>query len=45
LQLLDTCTDTDMDARCERYDGLYRFATRLEQVAEGIAKGRIPVPA
>jgi hypothetical protein len=42
---LETCTDTDMDVLCERYDGLYRFATLLEQVAEGIAKGRIPVPA
>ena len=41
----ETCTDADMDVLCERYDGLYRCATLLEQVAEGIAKGRIPVPA
>jgi hypothetical protein len=44
-QWLDTCTDADMDALCERYDGLYRFATLLEQLAEGITKDRIPVPA
>ncbi len=42
---LETCTDADLDGLCERSDGLYRFATRLEQVAEGIAKGRISVPA
>jgi hypothetical protein len=42
-QLLDTCTGADMDALCERYDGFYRFATLLEQLAEGIAKGSIPV--
>jgi len=29
-QLLDTCIDADMDALCERYNGLYRFATLLE---------------
>ena len=45
LQWLETCTDADMDALCERSDGLYCFATRLEQGAEGTAKGRIPVPA
>ena len=45
LQWLETCTDADMDARCERHDGLHCCATRLEQGAEGIAKGRIPVLA
>ena len=35
----------DMDARCERSEGLYCCATRPAQVAEGIAKGRIPVRA
>jgi hypothetical protein len=44
-QWLETCTDADMDGLCERYDGLYRFAIRLEQVTEGITKGCIPVPA
>jgi hypothetical protein len=42
---LETCTDADMDGRCERYDGLYRFAILLEQVTEDIAKGCIPMPA
>ena len=27
LQWLETCTDADMDALCERYEGLYCFAT------------------
>jgi len=45
LQWLETCTDADMDALCERYEGLYCCATRPAQAAEGIAKGRIPVLA
>ena len=43
-QLLDTCTGVDMDALCDRYDGLYRFAKLLERLAGGIAEGRMPVP-
>jgi hypothetical protein len=43
-QLLDTCTGAEMDALCERYDGFYRFATLLENLARGIADGSIPVP-
>jgi hypothetical protein len=43
-QLLDTCTRAEMDALCARYDGFYRFATLLEQLAEGIADGSMPVP-
>ena len=42
--LLDTCTGADIDALCERYDGFYRFAQLLEQLAGGIADGSIPVP-
>ena len=34
-----------MDALCERYYSFYRFARRLERLAEGIADGSIPVPA
>ena len=43
-QLLDTCTGADMDALGARYDGFYRFAKLLEQLAEGIADGSIPIP-
>ena len=44
-QLLDPCTDADMNALCDRYEEFYRFAKLLEQLAEGIADGSIPVPA
>ena len=43
-QLLDTCTGVDMNALCDRYDGLYRFAKLLERLAGGIADGSMPVP-
>lgn len=43
-QLLDTCTGVDMDALCDRYDGLYHFAKLLERLAGGIANGSMPVP-
>ena len=43
-QLLDSCTQPDMDQLCQRYDGFYRFAFLLERLAEGIANGVIPVP-
>jgi hypothetical protein len=43
-QLLDTCTGVEMDALCDRYNGLYRFAKLLERLAGGIADGSIPVP-
>jgi hypothetical protein len=43
-QLLETCTGVEMDALCNHYDGLYRFAKLLEMLAGGIADGRIPVP-
>jgi hypothetical protein len=43
-QLLDTCSPEDMDVLCERYKGFYRFAQLLENLAQGIADGTIPVP-
>jgi len=43
-QLLDTTTEDDMALLLEYYPGFYRFAKLLEQLAEGIADGRIPVP-
>jgi hypothetical protein len=33
-----------MDVLCERYNGFYRFAKLLENLAQGIADGSIPVP-
>jgi hypothetical protein len=44
-QLMEISTDADMNALCQRYDGLYRLANLLERLAEGIADGSIPVPA
>jgi hypothetical protein len=43
-QLLETCTSEELNALCDRYAGLYRFATLLEMLAAGIADGSIPVP-
>ncbi len=43
-QLLDTCSREEMDQLCERYDGFFRFAILLENLAQGIADGTIPVP-
>ena len=43
-QLLETCTSAELNALCDRYEGLYRFATLLEMLAAGIADGSIPVP-
>ncbi|MFC1719452.1 arylsulfatase regulator [Candidatus Poribacteria bacterium] len=43
-KLLDTSTQHEMNQLCQRYDGFHRFAFLLEQLAEGIANGTIPVP-
>ena len=43
-QLLEICTSEEINALCDRYEGLYRFAALLEMLAEGIADGSIPVP-
>jgi len=43
-QLLETCTSAELNALCDRYEGLYRFATLLGMLAAGIADGSIPVP-
>ena len=43
-QLLDTRSREDMDILCQQYDGFYRFAKLLENLAQGIADGTIPVP-
>jgi hypothetical protein len=43
-QLLETCTSEELNALCDRYEGLYRFALLLETLAQGIADGSIPGP-
>ncbi len=43
-QLLETCTNEELNALCDRYADLYRFALLLETLAQGIADGSIPVP-
>ena len=43
-QILDTALPAEMDQLCVRYPGFQRFARLLEQLAEGIASGRISVP-
>ena len=43
-RLLDTCSTAQMDALCDRYSGFFRFAKLLENLAQGIADGTIPVP-
>ena len=43
-QILDTAIPAEMDQLCARYPGFQRFARLLEQLAEGIASGRISVP-
>lgn len=43
-RLLDTCTTAQIDALCDYYSGFFRFAKLLENLAQGIADGTIPVP-
>ena len=43
-QLLDTCSREEMDSLCQQYDGFYRFAKLLENLAQGIKDGTISVP-
>ena len=42
--LMDTTTSDEMDELCQRFDGFYLFASLLENLASGIAKGDIDVP-
>ena len=42
--LMDTCLPEDVDRLCARYDGFYRYARTLEEIAQGIQDGNIRVP-
>ena len=41
-QVMDTTTKVEMDYLIQQYDGFYRFAKLLEQMAQGISDGSIP---
>ena len=43
-RLMDTSTQDEMDALCERFSGFYQYAKILERVAAGIKSGEIKVP-
>ena len=43
-ELLNVSNSLEMDELCQRFDGFYRFAQILEQIAQGIANGTISVP-
>ena len=43
-ELLDTTTHEQMDNLCETYQGFYRFAKLIENLAQGIKDGTIKVP-
>jgi len=40
-QLMDTAGQRGMDELCARFDGLYRYAKILENIATGIQSGQI----
>ena len=42
--LMDTCSPSDMDRLCARYEGLYQYAKSLEAIAQGIEVGDIHLP-
>lgn len=42
--LMGICSPSEMHSLCARYDGFYRYAKTLEEIAQGIKDGDIPVP-
>ena len=43
-KLMDMSTQTEMDVLCAKYEGFYRFAMLLENMAEAIRDGHLKVP-
>jgi hypothetical protein len=43
-ELMDTSGPGVMDQLCTRFDGFYRYAKILENLAAGISSGEIEVP-
>lgn len=43
-QIMDVSTDEEMNMLGAKYEGFYRFAKLLEDLARGIADGTISVP-
>jgi hypothetical protein len=42
--LMDCSTELEMTQLCNKFDGFYRYAKILENLAGGIQSGEIPVP-
>ena len=43
-KLMDASSTDEMDRYCQQFEGFYLFMTLLEDIASGIANGRISVP-
>ena len=43
-RLMDISSEAEMNELCSQHMGLNRYAKLLERLAEGIARGDIPVP-
>jgi hypothetical protein len=43
-RLIDTAGPGDMDELCERFDGFYRYAKIIEDLASAIESGKIKIP-
>lgn len=43
-QVIDSSSRIQIDYICQQYDGFYRFAKLMENLARGIADGIIEVP-
>ncbi len=43
-QVMDTTTEEEMNQLCLRYQGFYKYAKVLENLAQALADGRIRVP-
>lgn len=41
-RLMDMSSEEEMNALYERYDGFFRFAKCLEEIARGLSDGSIP---
>jgi hypothetical protein len=43
-QLMDTAGQRGMDELCARFEGFYRYAKIMDDIAAGIESGQIKVP-
>ena len=42
--IMDTCTEEELDRACEDYLGFYQYMKLLERLASGLSQGIIAVP-